>query len=156
MAPSVVYPCLSSSSDHHWLHRCLGTGMRVGAQNKFCHYRASLVQLASAIVFLSLLVCWWEQHHDTVTSGTYYSDLRNCDSSCSVCVGKHVTVSRYCRFCARLGDGRSTPSNCWLPVPLMLGFGGIRMWLVGFVLGCQSLVILLGLFSVINLRLLMP
>ena len=56
----VVYPCLSSSSDdHHLLHSCLGTGMRGGAQNKFCHYFASLVHSASANVFISLLVCWW-------------------------------------------------------------------------------------------------
>ena len=34
------------------------------------------------------------QYHDTAPSGTYYSDLRNCDNSCSVCVVKHVTVSR--------------------------------------------------------------
>ena len=46
--------------------------------------------------------------HDTAISGTDYLDLRNRDNFCSVCVGKHVTVSRYCRFCARLGDGRST------------------------------------------------
>ena len=69
------------------------------------NYFSSLVHSASAIVFISLLV---EQYHDTATSGTYNSDLRNCDDSCSVCVGKHVTVSRYCRFCARLGDGTST------------------------------------------------
>ena len=48
---SVVYPCLSSSSDDHLLsHSCLGTGMRFGTQNKFCHYRASLVHLVSLIV----------------------------------------------------------------------------------------------------------
>ena len=39
----VVSLCLSSSSDeHHRSHSCLGTGMRVGIQNKFCHHRASL------------------------------------------------------------------------------------------------------------------
>ena len=49
--PTVVYPCLSSSSDdHHLSHSCLGTGMRFGTQNKFCHYRASLVHLVSLIV----------------------------------------------------------------------------------------------------------
>ena len=37
-------------------------------------------------------MCWWEQYHDTATSGTDYSDLRNRDNFCSVCVGKHVTV----------------------------------------------------------------
>ena len=58
--------------------------------------------------FLMWLVCWWKQYHDSATSCTDLSDLRNCDNSCSVCVGKHVTVSRYCRSCARLGDGRST------------------------------------------------
>ena len=41
------------------LHSWLGTGMRVGSQNKFCLYRASLVHPASAIVCLSLLACWW-------------------------------------------------------------------------------------------------
>ena len=47
----VVYPCLSSSSDdHHLSHSCLGTGMRLGMQNKFCHCRASLVHLVSLIV----------------------------------------------------------------------------------------------------------
>ena len=54
----VVYPCLSSSSDDHpLLHSCLGTGMRVGSQDKFCHFPASLVHSASAIVFISLSVC---------------------------------------------------------------------------------------------------
>ena len=48
---SVVYLCLSSSSDsHHLSHSCLGTGMRFGTQNKFCHYPASSVHLASLIV----------------------------------------------------------------------------------------------------------
>ena len=27
-----------------------------------------------------LLVCWWEQYHDTATSGTDYLDFRNCDN----------------------------------------------------------------------------
>ena len=27
-----------------------------------------------------MLVCWWEQYHDTATSGTDYSDLRNRDN----------------------------------------------------------------------------
>ena len=43
----VCHPLLS--------HSCLGTGMRGGAHNKFCHYRASLVHLASSIVFS----CGW-------------------------------------------------------------------------------------------------
>ena len=51
--------------------------------------------------FLLVWVFWWEQYHDTATSGTDYADLRNRDNFCSVCVGKHVTVSRRCRFCAR-------------------------------------------------------
>ena len=52
----VVYLYLSSSSDkHHLLHSCLGTGMRVGTKNKFCHYRASLVHSASFIVSCC---CW--------------------------------------------------------------------------------------------------
>ena len=33
--------------------------MRVGSQNKFCHFLASLVHSASAIVFSSLSVYWW-------------------------------------------------------------------------------------------------
>ena len=49
----VVYLCLSSSSDDHLLsHSCLGTGMRFGTQNKFCHYRASLVHSVSLHCFL--------------------------------------------------------------------------------------------------------
>ena len=57
---SVVYPCLSSSSDDHpLLHSCLGTGMPVGSQNKFCHFRVSLVHSASVIVFTSLSLCRW-------------------------------------------------------------------------------------------------
>ena len=52
------------------------------------------------------------QYHDTATFGPYHSDIRNCDNSCSGCIGEHITVSRYCRFCARLGDGRSTSSVC--------------------------------------------
>ena len=57
---SVVYPCLSSSSDDHpLLHSCLGTGMRVGSQKQVCHFLASLVHSASTIVFTSLSVCWW-------------------------------------------------------------------------------------------------
>ena len=85
----------------------LGTGMPVGTKNKFCHYRASLVLSASAIVFLSLLVCLW----GSITIPLLLLQIiriRNCDNSCSVCVGKHVTASRCCRHCARLGDGRST------------------------------------------------
>ena len=51
----MLYLYLSSSSDeHHLLHSCLGTGMRVGTYNNFCHYRASLVHLSSSIVFY----CW--------------------------------------------------------------------------------------------------
>ena len=73
---SVVYLCLSSSSDDHLLsHSCLGTGMRFGTQNKFCHYRESLVHSISLIASRSLLVCWWEQYHDTATSGADYLDL---------------------------------------------------------------------------------
>ena len=34
----------------------------------------------SAAVFLFVFVCWWEQYHDTATSGTGYSDLRNRDN----------------------------------------------------------------------------
>ena len=104
-----MYPCLSSSSDDHpLLHSCLGAGMRVGSQNKFCHFPPSLVHSVSAIVFYLVVGLLVGQYHDTATSGTYYSDLRNCDNSCSGCVGIHVTISRHCQFCARLGDGRST------------------------------------------------
>ena len=49
-----------------------------------------------------LLVFWWKQYHDTAISGTDYLDFRNRDNFCSVCVGKHVTVSRYCCYCARV------------------------------------------------------
>ena len=58
--PDARQPCLSSSSDDHpLLQSCLGAGMRVESQNKFCHFLASLVHSASAIVFTSLSVCWW-------------------------------------------------------------------------------------------------
>ena len=71
-SPAVVYPCLSSSSDDHpFLHSCLGTGMRVGSQNKFCHYPASLVHSAGVrncfYFVVGLLV---GQYHDTATSTT--------------------------------------------------------------------------------------
>ena len=98
---NVVYLCLSSSSDeHHLLHSCLGKGMRVGKQvlSLSCIFGSFGVLDR----FLLLLVRWWQQYHDTATSGADYSDLRNRDIWCSVCVGKHVTVSRYCRICARL------------------------------------------------------
>ena len=49
----------SSYDDHPLLHSCLGTGMRVGSQNKFCHFPPSMVHSASAIVFISLSVCKW-------------------------------------------------------------------------------------------------
>ena len=112
-----MYPCLSSSSDDHpLLHSYLGTGMRVGSQNKFCHFLASLSHSASAIVFYFVVGLLVVQYHNTGTCGTYYSDLRNGDNSCSRCVGKHVTVSRYWRFCARLGDGRSTLKDIFLVV----------------------------------------
>ena len=51
-----------------------------------------------SIVSWSLLVSWWEQHHDTATSGTDYLDLHNLDNLCSLCAGKQVTASQYCRF----------------------------------------------------------
>ena len=84
----VVYPDPSSSPDehHHLSHSCLGTGMRFGTQNKFCHYRASLVQSVSAIVRRCCWCFWWKQYHDTAISGTDYVDLRNRDNFCSVCV----------------------------------------------------------------------
>ena len=34
---------------------------------------------------------------------------------CSVCAGKHVTVSRYCRFCTRFWDGGSTSFSPFRP-----------------------------------------
>ena len=47
----VVYPCLSSSSDdHHLSHSCLGTGMRFGTQNKFCHVLDSFLILVGVLV----------------------------------------------------------------------------------------------------------
>ena len=86
----------------------LGTGMRVGSQNKFFHFRASLVHSASAIVFTSLSLCRWGSIKILLLLVYSQSDLRNCDNSCSGCISEHFTVSRYCRFCARLEDGRST------------------------------------------------
>ena len=82
----LVFLCLSSSSDDHLLFpSCLGTGMRVGTSNKF--WRPQLF-----LPSVGLLV---EQYLDTATSGTYCSDLRNCDNSSILSI------------CARLGDGRS-------------------------------------------------
>ena len=52
----VVYLSLpSSSDDYHPLHSCLGTGERVGTQNRFCLHRASLAHLVSSIAFCC---CW--------------------------------------------------------------------------------------------------
>ena len=65
-------------------------------KNKFCHCRASLVHSVSAIVRRCCWCFWWKQFHDTAISGTDYLDLRNRTNFCSVCVGKQVTVSRYC------------------------------------------------------------
>ena len=106
---TVVYPCLSySSDDHHLLHSCLGTGARVGTQNRFRLYRASLVHPVSSIALLLVLVFRFEQYHDTATSGFEYSVFRILDRPCPVCVGKHVTVTRDGQFCERFRDGGST------------------------------------------------
>ena len=44
-----------------------------------------------------MLVCWWEQYHDTATSGPNCSDLRSRDEFWLVCVfGELASVSRYC------------------------------------------------------------
>ena len=111
----VVYPCLPySSDDHHLLQSCLGTGARVGTQNRFRLYRASLVHPVSSIALLLVLVFRCKQtsaeYHDTATSGIGYSDLRILDRPCPVCVcvGKHVTVTRDGQFCERFRDGGST------------------------------------------------
>ena len=105
----VVYLCLSSPSDeHHPLHSCLGTGARVGNQNKFCLHRASLAHPVSSITLCCCWCFWWEQYHDTATSGIEYLDRRNFDRLCPVFAGKHVTVTRDGRFCARFRDGGST------------------------------------------------
>ena len=49
----VVYPCLSfSSDDHHLSPSCLGTAMRFGTQNKFCHYRASFIGSCDCFLIL--------------------------------------------------------------------------------------------------------
>ena len=88
---AVVYLYLSSSSDeHHLLHSCL--------LHRHAGWNVKQVLSLSCIFgsfgvlgrFLLLLVCWWEQYHDTATSGTDYSDLRKRDNFCSACVGKHV------------------------------------------------------------------
>ena len=61
--------CLSCSSDeHHCSHSCLGKGMRVGTQNTF----VIIVHLWTVCIrdsFLFVSVYWWEQYHNTVTSG---------------------------------------------------------------------------------------
>ena len=56
-----------------WAQACC-----LGYKTSFCHYRSSLVHLAS-----SLVCCcrWWEQYHDTATSGTDYLHLHNLDKS---------------------------------------------------------------------------
>ena len=106
---AVVYPCLSySSDDHHLIYSCLGTGARVGTQNRFHLYLASLVHPVSSIALLLVLVFWCEQYYNTATSGIEYSVLRILDRSCPVCVGKHVTVTRDGQFCERFRDGGST------------------------------------------------
>ena len=98
----VVFPCLSSSSDEHLLLRsCLGTGMRVGSQNKFCHFLASLVHPASLVVFPS---CWCVGESSTTILpllGKIMWTITTATTLSCVCVGKHITVSRYCRFCER-------------------------------------------------------
>ena len=61
-------------------------GARVGTQNRFRLYRASLVHPVFSIAFLLVLVFRCEQYHDTATSGKEYSDLRILDRPCPVCV----------------------------------------------------------------------
>ena len=65
-------------------------------KNKFCHYRASLFTRCPKSFVVCCWCFWWKQFHDTAISGTDYLDLRNRVNFCSVCVGEHVTVSRYC------------------------------------------------------------
>ena len=94
-----MYLCLSSSSDD-------SSSCCTAVWAQACGLKRKQVLSLSCIFgsfgvldrFLLLLVCWWELYHDTATSVTDYSDLRNRDNFCSVCVGKHVTASRYCRF----------------------------------------------------------
>ena len=75
----VVYPCLSSSSDDHPLwHSCLGTGMRVESQKQVLSISRHLWFIRRRPLFAVVVVgVWWEQYHDTATSGTDYSDLRS-------------------------------------------------------------------------------
>ena len=83
--------------------------MRVGSQKQVLSFPSSFGSFGVRNCFFYLVVgLLVGKYHDTATSGTFYSDLRNFDNSCSGCVGKHVTISRHCQFCARLGDGRST------------------------------------------------
>ena len=89
----VVYLCLSSSSDSHLLLRsCLGTGMRfellciIGSFSVLVCFLIPVGVLVGAVSYFLVGILW------TFTTLT---------SLCSLCAGKHVTVSRYCRFCAR-------------------------------------------------------
>ena len=97
----VVSPCLSSSSDeHHCSHSCLGTGLRFGTENNFV-ITVHLWFICLATVFsLFVLVYWWEQCHDTATSGTNCSDLRNRDNYWFVCVllGTGYSITILCFF----------------------------------------------------------
>ena len=112
--PTVVYPDLSSSSDEHHQfffiaqlcrHRHAGWNAK-----QVCHYRASLVHSVSAIV---RRCCWFGGSSITIL---LFSGTSLC-GHCAVCVGKHVTVSRYSWYCARVWDRRSTPTTLpkWLP-----------------------------------------
>ena len=98
----VVSLCLSSSSEeHHCTHSCVGTGMRFGVSNIL------VILVQPWFIFIPkclwfLLVCWWDQYHDTAISGTDCSELRSGDEYWLVCVtGGLATISRHCNFCAR-------------------------------------------------------
>ena len=55
----------------------------------------------SAMVFLSVSVCWWDQDHNTADSGTDYSAFRNHGNYWFVWYGL-ATVSRDCYFLCKV------------------------------------------------------
>ena len=112
-------------------------------KNKFRHFHSSLVHTASRNCFYLVVGLLVVQYHDTATSGIDYVDLHNIDNLCSLCAGNHVRVSRYCRFGARRGDGRSTPwVLSWLVVSVcpLCHFGSSHFGSRPFHPRCENLV----------------
>ena len=98
--------CLSSSSDeHHSTHSCFGTSMScLWSMKHPCHSCSTLSIIFIPKCLWFLLVCWWDQYHDTAISGTDCSELRSGDEYWLVCVtwwtghNHHDTVIVCARF----------------------------------------------------------